>query len=122
MVRSYGCRIHCRKIIARLITDILDKRYTCVFIDFRTGTSQAWDFIRIIRMAYPVLPIVVLKDRYEINLKARLSEMGIFYYSILPLQGPEITALLQAIERISTDLEMNMYVRKQPGKTGRTMM
>jgi len=84
---------------SKAILKLLEKPIDIFILDLDDDDNSTLDIIEVIRRTRPRLPIVVLSDSTSLDRVRRLSEAGVFYCAMKPVQIMEIEKVVEALER-----------------------
>ncbi len=84
---------------SKAILKLLEKPIDIFILDLDDDDNSTLDIIDVIRRTRPRLPIVVLSDSTSLDRVRRLSEAGVFYCAMKPVQIMEIEKVVEALER-----------------------
>ena len=81
------------------ILKILEQEIYFLILDLDILSNSHLDLINIIRKTRPRLPIVVLSEDNSLETVRELSQAGVFYCALKPIQTGEIEEVFEALER-----------------------
>lgn len=85
---------------SKAILETLEQNIDIFILDLSPEDDSNWNVISIVKRTRPRLPIVVLSDNTSVDIVRKLSQAGIFYSAMKPVQIGEIEKVLEAIESI----------------------
>ena len=88
-----------------LILKIIEENVRFIMIDINKNIQEVLEITRIIHSTKPKTPIIVFSDIFDIERIRKLTQAGIFYCAMKPVQAEEMNSVFEAINRFYKNRE-----------------
>jgi len=100
ILKKYQYDVYFERIGNPAILTVLDRNVDIMINDLPGEDDSVLKVISVIRSVKPKLPIIVLSENTSKESIRKLSELGVFYCAMRPIQIGEMEKVLEAIERL----------------------
>ena len=100
LLKKYNYDVYFEKLGNPAILTVLDRDIDIMINDLPGEDESVLKVISVIRSTKPKLPIIVLSENTSKETIRKLSELGVFYCAMRPMQTGEMEKVLEAIERL----------------------
>ena len=99
-LKKHNYDVYFEKMGNPAILTVLDRDIDIMINDLPAEDDSVLKVIGVIRSTKPKLPIIVLSENTSKETIRKLSELGVFYCAMRPMQTGEMEKVLEAIERL----------------------
>lgn len=82
--------------VANFLLDLQENDYQVAVFDFDQAEDDSLKWVKVVRHLRPKLPLIVVCDRIDHDIGARMYEEGIFYFGLRPLDREALCDIMLA--------------------------